>query len=59
MDAKLTIEVTIRSVCNPEDLERMSITFSELTRDLIKEEGHFIGFIDDNWKILSVEQANE
>ena len=56
MDAKLIIEVTIKSVCNPEDLGHMNMTFPELTRDLIKEEGHFIGFIQDNWKILSVEE---
>jgi len=54
MDAKVTIEFNFYNVCNNEDLYEM--TFEEMVKYLIKEEG-ICGVIDtENYKILKVEE---
>ena len=56
MEAKMIIEVTIKNICNPSDLGKLGNTLPELTRDIIADEGHFLAFIEDDWKILAVEE---
>jgi hypothetical protein len=56
MDAKVIIEFTIKNLCNPEDLEDAKMSFEEMTKYLIKEEGLF-GIAEDDFSILKIEEA--
>ena len=59
MKAKIIIELTISNVIDKESLdEYYSGNLSKCVRQLIKDEGHFIGLVDDKYKILAVEQAS-
>jgi hypothetical protein len=55
MAAKVIVEFTIRNLCSESDLTDMEMTFEELTKYEIEEEGLF-GIIDDDYKILSIEE---
>ena len=56
MDVKITIEATIKHMTDALALAELGMTAEEMARHLIKEEGHFIGLINDDWKIVSVEE---
>ena len=54
LNAKIIVEFEVRNICDPSDLDE-SFTFPMMVRKLAKEEGLF-GIVEDNGKILSVEQ---
>jgi hypothetical protein len=58
MKAKVTIEYTVKNVCNHEDYGKncRDKTFAGLVRSLIKEEGIF-GIAEDRFKIVSIRHA--
>ena len=55
MRAVITARFHMPSVCNPEDLEDTGLSFEQMVKHLISEEGLF-GVVDDDWEILSVEE---
>jgi hypothetical protein len=53
--AKVTVEFIIPNLCEDEDLKETGMSFDELTRYIIKEEG-LMGIVDDqDGKILNIE----
>lgn len=57
MDAFVTVKFRFNDVCNEEDLT--DITFSDMVKYLIQEEG-ICGVIDtENYEIINVEQAEK
>jgi len=54
MNAIITVKFKLLNLCNPEDLESMGMTFEEMVRNLISEEGIF-GLVEDGGEIISVE----
>jgi hypothetical protein len=58
MKAKVTIEYTVKNVCNREDYGKncRDKTFADLVRSLIKDEGIF-GIAEDKYKIVSIRHA--
>lgn len=56
MNVKITIEATIPYIPDALECAELGMTVEEMTRYLIKEEGHFVGFIEDDWEIISVKE---
>jgi len=54
MDAIITVKFKLLNLCNPEDLKTTGMTFEEMVRGLILEEGIF-GLAEDDSDILSIE----
>ena len=58
MKAKVVIEFTLSNLCEQKDLDDSGMTFEELIRWLIAEEGLF-GICDEDWKVMRIEQVDE
>lgn len=56
MIGKVLVEFTIKNVCQQEDLEDSGMTFDEMVRWLIKEEGLF-GICEDVFEVKSVVES--
>jgi hypothetical protein len=56
MDAIVTVRFKILDICNPEDLVDADMTFDEMVRYEIQEEG-LTSIVDDEGEIMSVEQV--
>jgi hypothetical protein len=56
MNATITVKFKLSDVCNPEDLESIGITFEEMVRYLISEEGIF-SLVEDNGEVINIELA--
>jgi hypothetical protein len=58
-DAQIILRVRINSVCNPEDVTNYKGGFSELVRELIDDEGTFVGLIEDDFDVIAVEEIKD
>jgi hypothetical protein len=58
LDAKVTIDFTLKNVCEEGDAESMGMTFEEMVRWLIAEEGLF-GVCEDEYEIRKVVRTRE
>lgn len=58
MDATITVKFKLSDVCNHEDLETTGMTFEEMVRHLISEEGIF-DLVEDDGEIVSIESIDE
>ena len=58
MNATITVKFKLSDVCNPEDLETTGMTFEEMVRYLISEEGIF-DLVEDDGEIISVESIEQ
>jgi len=56
MNALITVKFKLSDVCNPEDLKNTGMTFEEMVRYLISEEGIF-GLVEDNGDVINIELA--
>lgn len=57
MNAIVSVEFTIRNVCHADDLEISGLSFEELVRSLIDDEGLLSLCSDGSVTIVSIEQA--
>lgn len=57
MNAIVSVEFTIRNVCSQEDLEISGLSFEELVRSLIDDEGLLSLCIDGAATIVGIEQV--
>jgi hypothetical protein len=54
MNAIIIVKFKLSDVCNPEDLEDTGMTFEEMVRYLISEEGIF-SLVEDNGEVINIE----
>jgi len=58
MEAEILIKVKMKHIIDGESLEKeYNGSLDKCVRWLIKEEGHFIGMIEDEFEIVSVERT--
>lgn len=53
MKGEIIVRFTMSNVCSKESLKSSDMTFEQMVRWLIREEGLF-GVVDDRYKILNV-----
>jgi len=56
MNAEVTVQFKLPNICDVEDLEAAQMTFEEMVRWLIREEG-LLGLVSGRGHIISVEEA--
>jgi len=54
MNAIITVKFKLSGVCDPEDLKNTGMTFEEMVRYLILQEGIF-GLVGDDGAIINIE----
>ena len=55
MDAKITVEFTMKNVCNRDDPQKLGLAFEEIVKDCI--EFDFWGCVEDDFKITEIQEA--
>ena len=55
MDAEVTIKFQFNSVCSKRDLEDTGMSFEEMVKYLLEEEG-ILGCCEDKYEVLEVKE---
>lgn len=53
INAKVTVEFTLKNVCSEEDLKDTKMSFGEMIKDLIQTEGLF-GLVEPRYKVVDI-----
>lgn len=56
MNALVTIQIKLLNMCSQANLDDCSMTFEEMVKWLITEEGGFVGFMEEEYTIVAVEE---
>lgn len=60
MRARILIEVTMSNIIDYDSLQKeYNGSLSRCVREMIKEEGHYAGLVDNKFKIVHVQQMDE
>lgn len=55
----ITVQLKMENVCDEEDLQACSMTFSDMCRYLIEEDGLFSVVNTEDYKIINIEEGKK